>query len=97
MSWSDFLALLSQPNGIAAAVGIGLSFVTEYIPGYEALVPKWKRLIFLVFCLAIPLAAAGLAILTAGAPLSWELTFWPALLAGGTAFAGGTIAHVRKL
>ena len=97
MSWSDFLALLSQPNGIAAAVGIGLSFVTEYIPGYEALVPKWKRLIFLVLCLAIPLAAAGLGVLTVGWSLSWELTFWPALLAGGIAFGGGTVAHVRKL
>ena len=97
MSWSDFLALLSQPNGIAAAVGVSLSFVTEYIPGYEALVPKWKRLIFLAFCLVIPLAAAGLGVLTAGWALSWELTFWPALLAGGIAFGGGTVAHARKL
>ena len=97
MSWFDFLTLMSSPNGIAAAAGIVLSVLVEYIPQYDALAPKWKRLVFLGVCFVIPLGAAGLAILTAGAPISWELTFWPAILAGGIAFGGGTVAHVRKL
>lgn len=97
MSWTDFLQLLSSPNGIAAAVGVLLSWIAEYIPGFDALMPKWKRVVFLGACFVVPLLAAALGILTAGWPVSWELTFWPALLAGGIAFGGGTVAHVRKL
>ena len=97
MSWSEFLALFATPNGIAAAVGVALSFVAEYIPAYDALAAKWKRLVFGGACFIIPLGAAGLGIATAGYPVSWELTFWPAVLAGGIAFGGGTFAHVRKL
>jgi hypothetical protein len=97
LSWSGFLALLSNPNGIAAAVGVVLSLVVEYIPTYEALAPKWKRLVFGGACFVVPLAAAGLGIATAGWDVSWEATFWPAVLAGGIAFGGGTVAHVRKL
>ena len=89
--------MLSSPNGVAAAVGVFLSWLAEYIPGYDALAPKWKRLVFLGACFVVPLCAAGLNILTTGAPVSWELTFWPAMLAGGIAFGGGTVAHVRKL
>lgn len=97
LTWSGFLELLSTPNGIAAAVGVLLSVVVEYIPQYDALVPKWKRLVFLLFCFVVPLAAAGLGIATCGWPAGWEATFWPAVLAGGIAFGGGTVAHTRKL
>jgi len=97
LSWSGFLDLLSSPNGIAAAVGVLLSWLAEYIPGFDGLIPKWKRLVFLGLCFIVPLIAAGLGILTAGWPVGWEATFWPAILAGGIAFGGGTIAHVRKL
>lgn len=97
MTWSDFLVLLSSPNGIAAAAGIVLSVLVEYIPAYKELAPKWKRLVFLGVCFIIPLAAAGLGIATVGWSASWEATFWPAVLAGGIAFGGGTVAHTRKL
>ena len=97
MTWSAFLELLSSPNGIAAAVGVFLSVVVEYIPKYDTLAPKWKRLVFFGTCFLIPLAAAGLGIWTCSWPVSWELTFWPAVLAGGIAFGGGTVAHTRKL
>jgi len=97
LTWSGFLSLLSSPNGIAAAVGVLLSYVGEYIPAYDAFAPKWKRLVFFASCFVIPLCAAFVGVLTAGWPLSWELTFWPAVLAGGIAFGGGTVAHTRKL
>lgn len=97
LSWSGFLDLLSSPNGIAAIVGVLLSYVAEYFPGFDALMPKWKRLVFFGACFIIPLIAAGLGILTADWPASWEATFWPAILAGGIAFGGGTVAHVRKM
>ena len=97
LTWSGFLELLSSPNGIAAAVGVLLSGVVEYIPQYDTLAPKWKRLVFFGFCFVVPLVAAGLGILTCGWSLTWETTFWPAVLAGGIAFGGGTVAHTRKL
>lgn len=97
MSWSQFLEFLSQPNGITAAVGVLLSFAVEYIPKYDGLAPKWKRLIFLGACLLVPLVAATLGVLTAEWPLAWEPTYWQAVLAGGIAFGGGTVAHTRKL
>lgn len=97
MSWESFLTYLSEPNGIAVAVGVLWSFVIEYIPKFEVLYPKWKRLAFLAFCLAIPLGAAGLGVLTLDWPLDFEATFWPAITAGALAFGSGTITHVRKM
>ncbi len=97
LTWSGFLALLSTPNGIAGAVGVVLSWLAEYVPAFDALVPKWKRLVFFGVCMIVPLCAAALGIWTCGWPASWELTFWPAILAGGIAFGGGTLAHARKL
>jgi len=97
LTWSAFLELFKTPNGVAAAVGVALSLLAEYIPGFEGLLPKWKRVAFFGICMVVPLAAAGLGVLTIGWPLSWEATFWPAILAGGIAFGSGTIAHTRKL
>ena len=97
MTWSAFLDLLSSPNGIAAGVGVILSLVVEYIPAYDTLAPKWKRIVFGGSCFVVPLAAAGLGIATVGWSASWDATFWPAVLAGGIAFGGGTVAHTRKL
>ena len=97
MTWAEFLKLLSEPNMIAAAAGAILSFLVEYIPSYDTLAPKWKRLVFLGACFVLPLLAATLGILTAGWPASWEATFWPAVLAAAIAFGGGTAAHTRKL
>lgn len=97
MTWSEFLALLSAPNGIAAAIGVVLSLVIEFWPEYEQLEARQKRLVFLGLCFVIPVAATTLGVLTAGWPLAWEPTFWHAVLAGGIAFGGGTVAHARKL
>ena len=97
MTWSEFLELFAQPNLIAAAAGAILSFVVEYLPRYDSLAPKWKRLVFLGVCFILPLAAAALGILTEGWAVSWHDTFWPAVLAAAIAFGGGTAAHTRKL
>ena len=97
MSWSNFLAYLSQPNGISAAVGALLSIILEYWPQFDALASRYKRLVFFVLCMAVPLAGAALGILTAEWPAGFEATFWPALVAGFVAFASGTALHARKL
>ena len=97
MSWCEVLGYFSRPNFIAAAVGVLWSVGVEYIPIFQALEPRWKRLIFLLLSLVVPTAAAGLGVWTCGWEPSWDGLFWPALLAGVAAFSGGTVAHVRKL
>jgi hypothetical protein len=97
MSWSDFLGYLSEPNGIAVVVGIALSWLGEYAPGFIELAPRWKRLIFLGVCFVVPLVAAALRVATAGGSAAWDAAWWPALVAGAMAFAAGQVAHTRKL
>ena len=60
MSWSEFLQYAASP-GIAAIVGAILSVVVEYLPEYDNLEPKWKRLVFFGLCMVVPLAATALA------------------------------------
>jgi hypothetical protein len=95
MSWNEFLQILSQPNGIAVGVGLVESVLVEYVPGFDPLAAKWKRLVFLLVAMVIPLAATGLGIATEGWAVSWQDTFWPAVLSGGTAFASGTFVHMK--
>jgi hypothetical protein len=44
-------------------------------------------------CMVVPLLGCVLGILTLGWSPSFEATFWPALVAGGTAFVTGTGFH----
>jgi len=98
MTWSEFLQWASSP-GINAIVGAVLSVVVEYLPKYDTLEPKWKRLVFFVLCLVVPLGATALAILTGewGAWGDWANTWWPAIVAGFTAASAGTLIHTRKV
>ena len=95
MTWNEFLQLLSQPNGIAVGVGVVETVLVEYIPRFGGIDGKWKALVFLLVSMVIPLGAAGLGIATEGWAMSWQDTFWPATLAGGTAFASGTFIHLK--
>jgi len=95
MSWSEFLAYLSQPNGIQVVVGFLWSIVVEYWPWFGTLEVKWKRAVFFAVSLAVPLFAAALGVFTLGWPPGWEATFWPALVAGFLAFVSGTAIHVK--
>lgn len=97
MSWEQFLSYLSEPNGVLAVVGVALSWIIEWWPQYGIWSARAKRLTFLLLCLLIPLVAAVLRWLTGIAELTWAGLLWPALVAGGTAFAAGTVAHTRKL
>lgn len=88
----------AQGPGINIVVGALLSGAGEYIPQYLALDPKYKRLIFGVFCLVVPLLAAFLGCSLGYQACSIEETYWPAVYAGAlVAFASGTLAHTRKL
>lgn len=97
MTWCMFLKYLSTPNGIAVATGIAWSLLFEYVPLFQTLTTKWKRVAFFVLSILLPLLAAALGVWTCQWTGSWEGTFWPALVAGAMAFASGTMAHTPKL
>lgn len=97
MEWTEFLTYAAGP-GVNTVVGVLLSEkVTDYLPGFAALGSRWKRAVFFLLCLAVPLLASVLGVVTAGWPGTWVATYWPALVAGGVAFGSGTLAHTRKL
>lgn len=97
MEWTEFLTFASGP-GVNTIVGVLLSEVAEkYLPGFAALASRWKRVVFFGLCLAVPLLASVLGVVTAGWPGTWVATYWPAVVAGGVAFGSGTLAHTRKL
>lgn len=98
MSWNEFLQMMTGP-GINAAVGVLLSFTTDYWPEYDTLDPKYKRVLFYVICFLIPIVATVAAIVTGefGTWGDWQTTWWPAIVAGMTAAGFGALAHTRKL
>ena len=98
MSWNEFLTAMAGP-GVNAAVGFLLSFGADYIPGYNDLDAKFKRVAFIVAAFLIPLAATVAAVYTGefGQWGDWQTTWWPALVAGAAAAFSGTVAHTRKL
>jgi len=96
MTWAEALAYASGP-GVAAVIGVVLSFLIEYWDGYGALVPRMKRLVFMALCLAVPVVAAFVRVAWGYVALSWDPLMWQAILSGGTAFLTGQITHVRKL
>jgi len=93
MSFCDFLSQAWVGPSLAVLAGIVLSFVAEYIPAYEALPAKWKRLVFFGACAVVAIVAWLLAPLATCARPSWDVLVM-AILA---AFGGGTVAHTRKL
>jgi len=96
MEWTEFLRYASG-EGVAVVVGALLSVLAEHWAWYGEQTPKVKRLLFFVLSLAVPVLASALGVLTESWPLSWEATFWPALMAGFAAFTAGQAVHLRKL
>ena len=98
ITWSTFLLLMVGP-GVNSGVGLLLSGIVEYLPKYNDLAPKWKRLVFAGLSLVVPLTFTALAIAIGefGQWGDWQTTWWPALVAGASAAFAGTVAHTRKL
>lgn len=97
LNWSEFLNWLSTPNGVPVVAGILLSVIAEYVPAYNSIPAKWKRVVFFFASLVVPVGAAGLGVLTDGWPATWVETFWPAIVTGILVFASGTMAHLIRL
>ena len=96
MEWTEFLRYAAGP-GVAAIVGLLLSETANYLPGFDALAERLKRIVFCLLCMIVPTLASVLGVWTAGWPSTWPATYWPALVAGAVAFGSGTLAHTRKM
>jgi hypothetical protein len=96
VTFEQFLNWLSEPSGIAIAVGALLSAVMEYWPAYQHLAAKTKRLLFAALCLAIPVIVAVVKTQLGYADGTWEGTYWDAVVAGFMAFGGGQGLHAVR-
>ena len=85
------------PGVLGAVVGVFLSFVVDWIPGYDKVNAKGKRLIFFGVCLVISAGAGVLIPLIQGHPLAWDPILGNAIVASLAAMSGGTLAHTREL
>lgn len=97
MSWPEFVAFLMTSDGVNIVVGVLLSFLVELWPGYESLEPPYKRLAFGGLCLIIPILG-GISSCASGLGVWGDFAglWWPAIVAGWSAFFAGQIAHLRK-
>jgi hypothetical protein len=94
--WATFLRW-ALTTGLPLLVGVALSFCVEYIPRFDELPGKWKRLVFFGASLAVANLATALGVWTLQWPPTWADTWWSAQVAGVLCFASGTLAHTPKL
>lgn len=100
--FEEFLKYLSTEMGVSAAVNaialIVAAYLIEFWPVWADIPAVRKRLFFMVpMSFAIPLVAVGIGIGYYGWSTQFDVTFWPALVAGFTAAFAGTLAHTAKL
>ena len=96
MSFPEFLTYAQGP-GINLIIGFVLSFVVEWYPSWGNLPPRVKRIAMGFLSLVVPIAAAALSVAMGYQDSSFESTFWPAIVAGFTAFTGSQAGHLRSL
>jgi len=96
MSWLEFLKLCSEPGWLNTVIAVAEAVLLEYVPAFQALQPRWKRAVFFAISVFLPVLAAGLGVWTLGWSPRWEQTWWPALVAGVTAWLSGSGAHLLQ-
>ena len=97
MTWEVFVNTM-RGSGVNIAVGILWYLILDWYPPFKEALPRLKRVVAFLLCMAIPLLATLAAVLTLGVPANdWANTWFPALVAGGTAFSTSTLIHTRDL
>lgn len=100
MSFADLISSATDSVFIGLVVGAIISELVTYWPAFEQKSPKAKRLWVLGFSLAVPAGLTALGLATGFHDGTWgdlPTTWYPALQAGVTAFAGATAMHTRRL
>ena len=96
MSFLEFLQY-AEGAGINAIVGLILSYAVEWYPNWENLPSRIKRPVMLAVCMIVPLLALTIGLVTGTQSGDFNTLWWPVIVAGFTAFATSTVAHIRKL
>ena len=98
MDYVEFIDWLRTSAGIGVALGFILSFVIEsWWPKWETLLPRVKRLVVFALCMIIPVLITLLGSVTNVLSGSFADLWFPALVAGFSAFSATTVSHIRKL
>ena len=98
IAWCDALQWMQSVEGVAAGVlGVLLSWLAEYVPGFVGLAPRWKRVAILLLCVGVPVLALLLARVTGCIEAPNGEAYWQAVASGAVAFATSQIAHLPKL
>jgi hypothetical protein len=94
-----FDAWLQQVSGplVSAVVGVVLSWIVEFVPAYESLAPRHKRLVYFGLCMVVPVAAACLRATLGTMAWSFDPLVWHAMWAGTAAGGVRTLFHARRL
>lgn len=95
-SFDEALQGLSGPL-ISAVVGVIISWVIEFVPGYGSLAPRYKRLVYFGLCMVVPVTAACSRAALGYVAWSFDPLVWHALWNGAAAGGVGTLFHARKL
>lgn len=96
MDLVQFLQYAGTAVGINAIIGVILSFVVEWFPEYDALAPRWKRVIVMGLGFVIPLTSMVLLWGLGELVFSYDVVYL-ALAAGFSAYFGSQVAHARRL
>ena len=94
LSWEQALAFAKGP-GAAVIAGVLISILVEYWAWFQAQAEKNKVAVYVALCVAVPLVATALSILT-GVGGAWgdvPTTWWPAVYSGLMASGIGTLFH----
>ena len=98
MTWCEFLDFMRSVQGLTVAVfGIGLSYLIELWPAFEALAPRAKRYIIMGICVLTPVLALLLQWGTGCIEGVEGELIWQAVAAGFVAFGASQFAHAREL
>lgn len=90
------LGKVLTPGVLGAVVGVVLSVIIEYLPGFEQQSPKKKRLWFFGACLVVSLGASVCIAAITGV-WDYDPLIGNALVASIAASSVGTLAHGRTL
>ena len=94
MSFVDGLKSAAGP-GAAVIAGVIIALLIEWIPAFQAVSSKHKRLVYTVLCFLIPFIATVIAIVTHTFG-SWgdiDTTWWPVVISGLAASGIGQLVH----
>jgi len=96
-TWPEALQFAIGP-GAAVVAGVIISVLIEYWSWFQHRRQKTKVAVYVGLCVAVPLVATALSILTgvSGAWADVAGTWWPAVWSGLSAAGFGTLFHAWK-